>query len=1075
MSEKNQTQKQVNLLRERAKELNCLYRVEELLGERDRTLPEIFRSMIAILPAGWQFPKLCQIRIIYEGVTYEPPQFLETHWVEQAPIKEDGREVGFIEASYIREVPATNKGVFLQKEIQLIRTIAERIGQTTFHRKLKKIHHDQKLAEQAVPAEKQREWMVIVDLLRRTDEKLFLHTSRKMLYYLFRSGIKEAYQLLNTFGTEFSEPRTESGTDMNSPSLKQTHASIFAAGDRVFAIAARHLNDTDILDKLHKWIQENKLSFLIKAVDSGNTPLGEIVDAIMRYRALADNDTALAQSTEKWLRVSLIRRFFSDNIPFINLAKRHLTVADFFDLAPRIIYPAGGNGRLGGKSTGLFLAQHLLRRAAEKGEKLFEEIKTPKTWYLTADCQNDFLRHNELEDVNEQKYKELEQIRIEYPNIIQLFKNARFPTDFVKGLSLALDDFGNCPLIVRSSSLLEDRTGTAFSGKYKSLFLSNQGKKHARLEALLDAIAEIYASVYGPEPILYRTEHGLIDFHEEMGIMIQEVVGSRVGPYVLPAYAGVAFSSNEFRWSPRLRREDGLVRLVPGLGTRAVDRVANDYPILLSPGQPDLRVNVTPEEIRHYAPTLVDVINVESCAFETIPYSTLLREHGLEIPNVKQFVSIYRDGNIHAPSGLELDVAHDELVATFEGLRTRTDFVKRIRTILLALQEGLDTPVDIEFASDGHTLYLLQCRPQYTEIETAPSAIPQDIPDKNTLFTANRFISNGRVPDITHIVYVSPAQYAQQTSRETLIEIGRAVGRLNVLLPKRRFILMGPGRWGSRGDIKQGVQVTYADICNTAVLIEIASKSGGYTPDLSFGTHFFQDLVETGIRYIPLYPDDPNVAFNEFFLNRSPNILEGILPEFAHLSDVLHVIDVPNNEKGNVLRILMNADLGEAVAYFAEPTVQVNEPTPTPHVLAGSQEDFWRWRTRMVEQLARRLEAKRFGVEALYLFGSTSNATAGLGSDIDLLVHFRGTPKQRKELTLWLEGWSLSLAEQNYLRTGYRAEGLLDVHFVTDADIAARSSYSVKIDAVTDPACPLELMEEPKEEEKSEGLLSAEN
>ncbi len=831
MNDKHQTQKQVSLLRERAKELNCLYRVEKLLGERDRELPEIFRSLIAILPAGWQFPKLCQIRIVYEGKTYEPPEFFETSWVEQAPINEDGREVGLIEASYIREVPATNKSVFLQKETQLIRTIAERVGQTTFHRKLKKIHSEQKLAEPLAPAEKQREWMVIVDLLRRTDEKLFLHTSRKMLYYLFRSGIKEASQLLNTFGTEFSESRAESvsGTEMNSPSHKQTQESIFAAGDHVFAIAARHLNDADILARLHKWIQENKLSFLIKAVDSGNTPLGEIVDAILRYRALADNDTALAQPTEQWLRVSLIRRFFSDNIAFINLAKRHLTVADFFDLAPRIIYPVGSNGRLGGKSTGLFLAHHLLRRAAEKGEKLLEGIKTPKTWYLTADCQTDFLRYNELEDVNEQKYKELEQIRIEYPNIIQLFKNARFPTDVVKGLSLALDDFGNCPLIIRSSSLLEDRTGTAFSGKYKSLFLSNQGNKQARLEALLDAIAEIYASVFAPEPIAYRTEHGLLDFHEEMGILVQEMVGTRVGPYVLPAYAGVAFSSNEFRWSPRLRREDGLVRLVPGLGTRAVDRVANDYPILLSPGQPDLRVNVTPEEIRHYAPTLVDVINVESCAFETIPYSTLLREHGLEIPNVKHVVSIYRDGNIHAPSGLELDVAQDELVVTFEGLRTRTDFIKRIRAILLALQEGLDTPVDIEFASDGHTLYLLQCRPQYTEIETAPSAIPQDIPVKDTVFTANRFISNGRVPDLTHIVYVSPEKYAQQTRRETLMEIGRAVGRLNALLPKRRFILMGPGRWGSRGDIKQGVQVTYADICNMPTCpaaVEVFQKAG---------------------------------------------------------------------------------------------------------------------------------------------------------------------------------------------------------------------------------------------------------
>lgn len=1065
MGEKKQAQDKFTVLRERAKELNCLYQVEELLGNDRLSLPQIFKELIVIIPFGWQYPKLCQVRIVHEDAVYEPPKYTPTHWAEAVPIKEEDRVVGFIEVSYSSETPSTREGIFLQKEIQLIRTIAERIGQTIFHRKLEKLLKDWESTHRALAAKSHHEWMVIVDLLRRTDEKLYLYTSRKMLYYLFRSGVKEARQLLNTFGSELAPQHGDGNADSNCPSHKQTRESILAVSDQVFAIASQHLSDADILENVHKWIQENKLSFLIKAVDSGNTPLNQIVDAILRYHALTDSDTTLAKPTEQWLRVSLIRRFFSDNIDFINLAKRHLEVSDFFELAPRIIYPSGSNGRLGGKSTGLFLAQHLLRRAAAKGEKLFEDIKTPRTWYLTADCQTEFLRYNQLEDVNEQKYKELEQIRIEYPNIIQLFKNAPFPADIVKGLSLALDDFGECPLIVRSSSLLEDRTGSAFSGKYKSLFLPNQGSKKARLEALLDAIAEIYASVFGPDPILYRAEHGLLDFHEEMGILVQEVVGASVGPYVLPAYAGVAFSCNEFRWSPRLKRDDGLVRLVPGLGTRAVDRVSNDYPALFSPGQPGLRVNVSPDEVRHYSPAMADVINIETRAFETVPLSTLLRKYGRAFPNLRQLVSIYRDGNIHAPSGLDLDLANDKLVATFDGLINRTDFVKRIRAILLALQEGLGSPVDIEFASDGHTFYLLQCRPQYTEIETAPSAIPQDIPASTTLFTATRFISNGRVPDISHIVYVSPERYAEQTSRDALVDIARAVGRLNVLLPKRRFILMGPGRWGSRGDIKQGVQVTYADICNTAVLIEIARKKGGYAPELSFGTHFFQDMVETGIRYIPLYPDEPGVEFNERFLNSSNNMLANIVPECAHLADVIRVIDIPGCEQGHVLRILMNADLGKAIGYLAAPAA----PSGEEHTVATQPseprlEDYWRWRLRMAEQLARCVNRERFGVRAMFLFGSTANATAGPGSDIDLLVHVQGTSKQRRDLMTWLEGWSLSLAEQNYLRTGYKTEGLLDVHLVTDEDIAARTSYAVKIGAVTDPAWPLALKDDPVDE-----------
>ncbi len=1057
MKDEKQAENHLHGLRERAKELDCLYKVEELLAGETRPLPEIFRDIIATIPCGWQYPKFCQAKIVCEDTVYEPPNYVQTPWKDTAPIRVENKTIGFVEVSYVSEMPSSSEGLFLEKESKLIHTVADRIGQTVFQRRLGKLLLEREAANRVLATKSNREWMVIVDLLRRTDEKLYLYTSRKMLHHLFWSGVKESRKVLNMFGADFAANHTEGRGESNIPSQKQSRESIFAASEHVFAIAARHLNDEEILSCLHKWIQENKLSFLIKTVDTGNGPLGAVIDAILRYRALPPEESVLAPSTEEWLKVSLIRRFFSDNSSFINIAKRYLHVADFFDLATHIIYPSGGSGRLGGKSTGLFLARHILMRAADE-EKLFADIKTPKTWYLTADCMTDFLRYNGLEDVNQQKYKDLEQIRIEYPNIIQLFKHARFPDDISKRLSLALDDLGDHSIIVRSSSLLEDREGTAFSGKYKSLFLSNHGSKESRLEALSDAIAEIYASVFAPDPILYRCEHGLVDFREEMGIMIQEVVGTRIGPYLAPAFAGVAFSSNEFRWSPRLKREDGLVRLVPGLGTRAVDRISNDYPVLLSPGQPALRVNVSPDEIRHYSPSQIDVINLDAQRFETIPLKRLLYEYGHEIPNLHHLVCVYKEGNIHRASAMEIDVQRDELVVTFDGLINRTNFVKQVRAILLALQEGLGTPVDIEFASDGKSFYLLQCRSQYTESDVSTSAIPQDIPVGKTLFTANRFISNGLVPDITHVVYISPQRYAEQSSMDALVDIGRAVGRLNALLPKRRFILMGPGRWGSRGDIKQGVQVTYSDISNTAVLIEIALKKGTYSPEPSFGTHFFQDMVEARIRYIPLYPDDQNVVFNDQFLNSSYNMLPAILPEYAHLADVVHVVDVPSCENGNVLKILMNADISRAIGFFAEPAAVSDKPVVKVPPTESRSEDFWRWRHRMAEQLALRLKPERFGVQAIYLIGSTANATAGPGSDIDLLVHFDGSPVQKQELLLWLEGWSLSLAEQNYLRTGYMTEGLLDVHMVTDSDIKARTSFAAKIDAITDPALPLQMM-----------------
>jgi hypothetical protein len=367
--------------------------------------------------------------------------------------------------------------------------------------------------------------------------------------------------------------------------------------------------------------------------------------------------------------------------------------------------------------------------------------------------------------------------------------------------------------------------------------------------------------------------------------------------------------------------------------------------------------------------------------------------------------------------------------------------------------------VDIEFASDGKNFYLLQCRPQSYGGQAEPTPIPSDIREEDRVFTADRYVSNGRVPEISHIVYVDPAAYATLESLDELQTVGRAVARLNEFLPRRRFILMGPGRWGSRGDIKLGVNVTYSSINNTAMLIEVARKTGKYVPDLSFGTHFFQDLVEAGIRYLPLYPDEPGVVFNETFLRRARNLLPDIAPEFADLAEVVQVVDVPAEIDGKVVCLLMNAEIDEAVAMFVRPSnaPERNGGTPREESVESPSDEHWRWRLFMAERIAAALPAGRFGVVALYVFGSTKNGTAGPGSDIDLLVHFRGDESERRRLDLWMDGWSRCLAETNYLRTGHRVDRLLDVHVVGDEDVQRQSGFAVKIGAVTDAARPLEL------------------
>ncbi len=412
---------------------------------------------------------------------------------------------------------------------------------------------------------------------------------------------------------------------------------------------------------------------------------------------------------------------------------------------------------------------------------------------------------------------------------------------------------------------------------------------------------------------------------------------------------------------------------------------------------------------------------------------------------------------VRPASNFEFDDSNKEYIVTFDGLISNSNFLNKIDTILKILQSRMKTPVDIEFVSDGNDFYLLQCRPQSFMGESIAEMIPKDVPDEKILFTAKKYISNGKVPEITHVVYVDPLKYTEIADRNKLLQVGRVISKLNKLLPKRKFILMGPGRWGSRGDIKLGVSVTYSDINNTAILIEIARKKGNYVPDLSFGTHFFQDLVEASIRYLPLYPDDKGIIFNEEFLSKSNNILGVIAPEYHYLEDTVKVIDILESTGGMILKVLMNAELEEALGMFMNPTAEVFSEKDVREVVEYHFGDHWRWRMKMAEKIASELDGKRFGVKGMYVFGSTKNAVSGPGSDIDLIIHIDKDKTLINELNHWLEGWSLCLSEINYLRTGYKSQGLLDVHFVTDEDIKSKNSYAVKIGAITDAARPLKL------------------
>ncbi|MBN2171734.1 MAG: nucleotidyltransferase domain-containing protein [Candidatus Krumholzibacteriota bacterium] len=1037
-------------LQERAKELDCLYATEELLNRSDLPLPKVLAALADAIPQGWQHPSLTRVQIDYEGKSYRSRAFEATEWELSADITVQERSVGAVHVYYTGRPPEEGESPFLREEERLVRTIAERLGHFVLYQRLKELREEWQGGAGAAAQDESSAWRAPIHLLRESDKDLYLRIARKMLNHLARIGVAEAAAMLPGTVSGATEALPSTG-EVNVPGRRMSQDNAVLLSDRPFELASRYISGEEIFSRVQRWMQEDKASYFMRVLNSHKSSMPEISDAIRRFHQVVADGSELPPSTLKSLRVSLTQRLLTEQLDFVRVAKDYMDTRDFLELLDKVIMPPESHGKLGGKSAGLLLANQILQRD-QSAERPTGEVRVPRTWFIASDGLSNFIEHNDLQDAFEQKFKEIDQIRQEYPNIVQLFKSSTFSPRVVSGLSLALDDLGDVPLIIRSSSLLEDRLGTAFSGKYKSLFLANQGTKPERMEALLDAIAEVYASTFGPDPIEYRRERGLLEFNEEMGILVQAVVGTRVGKYFLPAFAGVAFSNNEFRWSPRIRREDGLIRLVPGLGTRAVDRVSDDYPTLVVPGQPRLRANVQIDEIIRYAPHKVDVINLETNTLDTVALADLMRECGGRYPALDKVFSVLRNDMLHKPVGLLTDPEKDELVTTFEDLLSGTPFIHHLGNMLKILEETLGTPVDIEFAHDGQHFYLLQCRPQSHADDSAGDPIPKDVPAADVVFTADRYVSNGYVPDITHVVYVDPLAYGELGSPSDMLAVGRAVGRLNKMLPKRQFILMGPGRWGSRGDIRLGVSVTYADISNTAMLIEIARQKGGYLPDLSFGTHFFQDLVESRIRYLPLYPDREGIAFNERFLLAAPNLLPEMLPDFAHLAGVLRVIEVPAAAEGRILRVLVNADLDEALGYLTVPAERGRLQPPHAAGARRAAPDYWQWRLQMAEELAARLDATRFGVKALYIFGSVKNASAGPGSDIDLLVHFAGDAEQRRALLDWLEGWSLCLAELNFLRTGYRSDGLLDVHLVGDEEVTASAGYAAKINAVTDSA-----------------------
>lgn len=629
------------------------------------------------------------------------------------------------------------------------------------------------------------------------------------------------------------------------------------------------------------------------------------------------------------IKVVLIKRMISDQLPYIAVAKRIFTIADLRAIYARRI----GSGKIGGKAAGLMLAWRILV-ARDDDAADAAPIAIPDSYFIGTEVIYDFRLVNGLEHWMNQKYRSLAGIREEYPKIVEAHLAGEMPTGIVERLREVLATMGNAPLIVRSSSLLEDNFGYAFAGKYNSYFCPNQGTPEENLVELLDAIRRVYASTLNPDAILYRQKHGLIDYDERMAVLVQRAIGRRQEGYYFPTLAGVGFSQNPFRWHSQIRREDGFLRLVWGFGTRAVERVSNDYPRLIALSHPQLRPETTARAIRQYAQWYIDVIDLKDNSFRTLPVIDVLHRN---YPYLRYIASIYRGDYMEdmvSSSSLRGD---DEYVLTFNGLTKDRRFVELMRGALQRLERAYGRPVDMEFIVDiipnqPHTeyrLHLLQCRPLSQRAEEGGVAIPKDIPPEAVLFRARRLVPDGRAEGIRYIVYVDPERYDYIRDLTVKHELGRAIGRLNKRLEGERFILMGPGRWGSV-NIDLGVHVTYADIHNTKVLVEMAVARNGHVPELSYGTHFFQDLVEAGIHSLAVHVEEDGRGagsteagerrnggdFNRRFFEQAPNHLAELSPGDEKLAEYLKVIDLDTLPGRPRLSVLMDGAREEGVGFL---------------------------------------------------------------------------------------------------------------------------------------------------------------
>ncbi|OPY02971.1 MAG: phosphoenolpyruvate synthase [Syntrophorhabdus sp. PtaB.Bin047] len=600
----------------------------------------------------------------------------------------------------------------------------------------------------------------------------------------------------------------------------------------------------------------------------------------------------------------------------VALAKKHFTLEDLLAIKARLI----GTGYIGGKTVGMLLARKILSR--DRSFDWQRILEPHDSFFIGSDVFYTYLVENGW-----WKLRMEQKTRDGYFKVAKTLREAMlegsFPDEIEEQFWRLIEYFGQSPIIIRSSSLLEDAFGNAFAGKYESVFCVNQGTPEERYKQFGEYVRTVYASTMNEDALAYRLQRGLDKQDEQMALLVQRVSGSYHDRYFYPDLAGVGISYNTFVWRRDMNPKAGMLRLVVGLGTRAVNRVEHDYPGIVALDLPLLRPHSGPSDMKKYSQHNGDVLNVETNVLETIPVTDIITG------DMKADRELIGTRDLEAAEflrsrGLE---ARESWIVTFDRLMSETPLPTIMQRMLKTLEASYQYPVDIEFtinftARDAFQINLVQCRPLQTKGEGKRVRIPRKVPADRILFqSSGNFMGSNITQGIKRIIVVDPDGYSLLTLSEKY-DIARLIGRINRQIPDQEempTILAGPGRWGTTTP-SLGVPVRFSEINNIAVLVELAHGTGlgSVMPELSFGTHFFQDLVETGVFYVAIFPDREGSYFSRRIVDKKYNLLSILVPESARYEGIVTVVDTAEDD----MKLLADVVTQKVICFSALKTDQ---------------------------------------------------------------------------------------------------------------------------------------------------------